>query len=279
MKSYKQRPTRTILIAFLCFVVALSSFAAPTGETAPASPAPTSGDTLTTHRSSSVTKETADSAYNAKDYRLAADLYEAILKQGVAPAVYYNLAGAYYRLGELPRAVLSYERALKYDPANADARYNLDVCRSKLAVRNDASSSMFFVAWTKDLIAGHSVDFWADAAIVAFALCLAAFAGYRLLSRVVWRKLSFSCSVVCLLALAFCITAAAVQNHRFTTEVRAVVMTDTTLAPDNKQDKAQPLVAGTTVLILDESPDGNVLVTTPGETMRGWVKKENLEKL
>lgn len=239
-----------------------------------------SADSLITHNSSLITtKASADSAYTAKDYRRAADLYEAQLKQGVSPTIYYNLGNAYYRLNELPRAVLAYERALKYDPANADARYNLAVCQSKLAVRTDTASEMFFVSWTKGLISAHSVDFWADAAILAFALCLLAFTGYRLLSRVLWRKLSFSLSVLCLLCFAFCITAAAVQHHRFATEVRAVVMTDTTLAPDDKQTKALPLVSGTTVIILDESPDGNVLVTTPSETLRGWVKKESLEKL
>lgn len=276
MKSYKQRPTCTLLIVFLCFVIALSSHAAPVGG---ATPAPTNGDSLITHNSSLTTKKTADSAYAAKDYRRAADLYEAQLKRGVSPTTYYNLGNSYYRINELPRAVLAYERALKYDPADADARYNLAVCQSKLAVRTDATSEMFFVSWTKGLISAHSVDFWADAAILAFALCLLAFTGYRLFGRVLWRKLSFSFSVVCLLALAFCITAAAVQNHRFTTEVRAVVMTDTTLAPDDKQAKALPLVAGTTVIILDESPDGSVLVTTPSETLRGWVKKETLEKV
>lgn len=282
MKNLKTASASALLLTLLCLATSLSSYAAPVAAALDSSTAQqlnNSSDTLTAHNQKLTTKAAADSAYDAKNYRLAADLYEVLLKQGVSPAVYYNLANAYYRLGELPRAVLSYERSLKYDPANADARYNLAVVQSKLAVRSDTSSSMFFVVWTKNLIATHSVDFWADAAVVAFALCLLAFAGYRLLHRLLWRKLSFSASVLCLLVLAFCLTAAAVQNHRFTTEVRAVVMTDTTLAPDDKQAKPQPLVAGTTVIVLDESPDGNVLVATPSETMRGWVKKENLEKL
>lgn len=45
------------------------------------------------------------------------------------PDLYYNLGCAYFRLGQLGRAIYNFERALALDPSSADAQYNLEVTR------------------------------------------------------------------------------------------------------------------------------------------------------
>ena len=82
-------------------------------------------------------------ASNAEDleraellYRRALHRYELIARQGVRNAgLYYNIGNAYFRLGDLGRAVLYYRRALLLNPADPNVRHNLVYARSKRADR------------------------------------------------------------------------------------------------------------------------------------------------
>ncbi len=78
----------------------------------------------------------ADSAYMADEYTKAVELYkQAISTEGPSAKLYYNLGNAYYRLGENGNAILSYERSLRLDPADKDARDNLDFVNARITDR------------------------------------------------------------------------------------------------------------------------------------------------
>ena len=65
-------------------------------------------------------------AYRNGDYRASIQSLEQLTRQNVIEAaVYFNLANAYYRRGELGPAIANYERALRLEPAMNDARDNL----------------------------------------------------------------------------------------------------------------------------------------------------------
>lgn len=86
--------------------------------------------------------EQADSAYNKEDYRSAIELYRSSIdNEGQSSDIYYNLANAYYRADKLGMAVVNYERALKLDPTNSDARANLEFVRSRIQDRPEDDSA------------------------------------------------------------------------------------------------------------------------------------------
>jgi len=63
--------------------------------------------------------------------------------------LFYNLGCAYFRLGDLGRAIYNYERALALDPSFGDARYNLELARRLAASK------------VKDVIKGSDkADWW-----------------------------------------------------------------------------------------------------------------------
>ena len=77
--------------------------------------------------------EQADSAYVQEKYKLAVELYQqAIQQDGVSSNLYYNLGNAYYRTGNVAQSILAYERALRLNPANEDARSNLEFVNSRI---------------------------------------------------------------------------------------------------------------------------------------------------
>ena len=121
----------------------------------------------------SVTKAEGDSAYVKNDYASAIQIYEALLKEGEAAEVYYNLGNSYYKAGDIAKAILNYERALLIQPGNADIRANLEIARAKTIDKVIPVPEVFFVSWTKSLINCLSVDAWAKVGVVCFFLLLA----------------------------------------------------------------------------------------------------------
>ena len=108
-----------------------------------------------------ITKAEGDSAYIKEDYATAIQVYETLLKNGEAADVYYNLRNSYYKIGEIAKAVLNYERALLLQPGNSDIRANLEVARAKTIDKVEPTPEVFFISWTKSLINCMSVDAWA----------------------------------------------------------------------------------------------------------------------
>jgi tetratricopeptide (TPR) repeat protein len=74
-------------------------------------------------------------AYFRGDYPAAAAAYEQLDRQGIIAAdLSYNLGVAYFRQGQLGRAIWAFERAAALDPEAEDARFNLVQAR-KVAER------------------------------------------------------------------------------------------------------------------------------------------------
>jgi len=64
----------------------------------------------------------------------ALEAYQAVLEGGFESAdLYYNLANAHFKTGDLGRSILNYERALRSRPRDPDIRANLELARSLTA--------------------------------------------------------------------------------------------------------------------------------------------------
>jgi hypothetical protein len=72
--------------------------------------------------------------YQEDNYRGAVEAYRRVLEGGVESAdLYYNLGNAHFKAGNLGRAILNYERALRLRPRDSDIRANLELARSLTA--------------------------------------------------------------------------------------------------------------------------------------------------
>lgn len=79
-----------------------------------------------TAAASDETFEKAREAYNAERYAEAAQLYESMLDEGISNTeVYYNMANACFKNGELTSAVQLYRQAWYTAPRDPDIRANL----------------------------------------------------------------------------------------------------------------------------------------------------------
>lgn len=273
----------TLIILLLQFAFFLPSFSQETvsadGENAGEVQIGKRGEDPKKISGKNLNKAQADSAYLSGNYHQAIHIYEQLLHHGVDTDIYYNLANAYYRLGDYPHAILYYERVLRYEPGDEDAVYNLSVCRSKASVASGHSEEMFFVTWFHRILSGHSVDTWAIGALVFLVLVLSFFIACRMLPRLWMRKTAFGLMALTFPLCVFCFFAAASRHTAFQEDKVAVLLKDAEIAPEEKGSKPQLLVAGTTVNILDESPDGKSLVECPDRILKGWIDNDGLEKL
>jgi tetratricopeptide (TPR) repeat protein len=98
---------------------------------------------------------TGNRLYESGDYAGAKTAYEKQVRHGAYSAnLFYNLAGACYRLGDRGRAILNYQRALILDPDHPEAAANLAFVRGG-ASGGDAASS-----WLNRMLGAVSIDAW-----------------------------------------------------------------------------------------------------------------------
>ncbi len=69
-------------------------------------------------------------AYDSGDYFSAVETFSDLIDKGYKrPEIYYNLGCAYFKTGSLGQAILNFDRALKLNPSDEDAKVNLEYAR------------------------------------------------------------------------------------------------------------------------------------------------------
>lgn len=205
----------------------------------------------------SVSFEKADSAYNAGDFAGALSAYEEIMKaEGTSADLYYNLGNCYYRLGKYANAVIAYERSLRLNPANSDARANLDFVNSKLVDRKGYEGS-FLSRTFNDMANIMSTDSWAWTALLFFILTVAGIAVYLFTNEVVLRKTGFFGGCITALIFIVCIIFAFKANsikmsgdYAIVTAPSSILSTSPRM-PQNRNEEAMLLHEGARLEILD----------------------------
>jgi tetratricopeptide (TPR) repeat protein len=69
----------------------------------------------------------ANQLYNQNQFREAGEIYERVIAGGsVNGHLYYNLGNTYFRMGNLPKAILNYVKAQNLLPRDEDVKANLE---------------------------------------------------------------------------------------------------------------------------------------------------------
>ncbi len=233
----------------------------------------------------------ADSAYLAEDYPSALQLYqEALSRQGASSDIYYNIGNTYYRLGQPGRAIVNYQRSLRLDPTNSDARDNLEFVNARIVDKPSGKISVF-TKILDTLCSWFTPNTWAWIALALFVVVLAAAALYIFASSVMARKVGFFGGFIMLLITLCAIFVAWVSSSRSTTDNEAVIVVNASQLstqprlPRDGSEEAALLHEGTMVVILDSLPSPS----DPNNPMwydiqfngdnRAWVSIKDIEKI
>lgn len=98
----------------------------------------------------------ANQAYQEGDWSSAIEAYDAVREAGFTSAgLEYNLGNAWFKAGDLGRAILHWERALALEPGDPDAEANLALARSLTADAIEPLPTFWLfatVSWWVDLL-------------------------------------------------------------------------------------------------------------------------------
>ena len=231
--------------------------------------------------------EDANRAYAEGRYAEASTLYRTALvgtsgSDRLSPkseaTVYYNLGNACFKQGELAQAILNYERSLRLDPRNKDARHNLAFAQSRIT-DNIAEQNFFLSAWARALRNSLRTQTWLAWSVALFVLALVCVLLF-LLGRVQWlRKTAFHTGWVALLfALVAGLNAASLHN-------RDTVRSEAVITQGVVNAKSSPDVSGTDLFTLHEGTKVNIRETLGDwanirvANNEGWIRLAHLERI
>ena len=222
----------------------------------------------------------ANQAYMEGRWSDAVADYEMISGMGLeSAALYCNMGDAYYKDGNVPMAILFYERALKLDPSYEDARYNLQLLNSIIQDRIDPVPDFILKVWAKDICYVMNSDAWAVCFIVLLALTLGLVLLFILGATAAGRRTGFFTGIVTLLLAVASLSFALWQKKDYMSADDAIVMRPVTSVKSSPSSEASTdlfiLHEGTKVHILDRVGTWTNIELADGR--QGWLQARDLE--
>ena len=194
-------------------------------------------------------------------------------------ALYCNIGDAWYKSGNIAKAVLYYERALILDPSYSDARYNLALANESVQDRIDPVPEFILKTWAKDLCWILDSDSWAICFIVFLALTLAMLLLFILAPSVSGRRTGFFTGIITLLLCVSSLAFALWQKADYMHADEAIVtrpVTSVKSAPSSGTAKDLFILhEGTKVRILDQVGSWNNIQLADGR--EGWIQSDEIE--
>ncbi len=226
-------------------------------------------------------KTGADSLYLQHHYNEALQQYRLLLRENPnAPDLLYNTGNCYYRLKKFPEAILSYERSMRYNPADKDLRHNLTMARAHSADKFYSAADLELVYSFNSFANVLSMDGWAGVSVIALFAAVCFCLVCRLSRKKTLRKISaiaIVCSAVCIvLSNVFAYT----QYRRYSDNSGAVIMTATPLrsTPDTTGGIMFTLHGGTKVTLTDTTLPTWSEVRLP-DGRKGWILNKDKENI
>ncbi len=223
----------------------------------------------------------ANQAYQAGNYRGAADGYESILQKGnvFSKELFFNLGNAYFRLNQIGLSILNYERALRLDPSDSEIQQNLVVARSRVSDDIEPVTTVFFIRWWQQLRNVFPADTWSVFGLFFVWLGAAGFAVWLLDKERQRKKKGF---IVGMVAIPLSIVLFLLSQNASTvmqTPYGIIVRNETAFrnAPDPNATVTNTLHEGLKIEILDKIGSMTKVKLPNGED--GWLPSSDVEKI
>ena len=222
----------------------------------------------------------ASAAYSEGQWADAAGTYTAIENLGLeSPALYCNMGNAWFKSGDVAKAMLYYERALKLDPSYDDARYNIAVISDFIQDRIEPVPEFILKTWTRDLCYILDSDTWAVISLIFLAAVAVSLLLLFLSSSLALRRTGFFSAIAAFLLTVMSVSFAFWQKADYSRKDGAVIMVPVVSVKSSPSSDTSTdlfiLHEGTKVIILDEVGDWRNIELADGR--QGWMKSSDME--
>ena len=218
-------------------------------------------------------------SYTEQRYQEALEFYQEIEAQGlISSDLCYNIGNCYYKTGENARAILYYERAIKLNPQNVDAKNNLTLAQQFTLDKIDELPQFILTKWFDGVKYLFTSDSWAIIALVLFALTLLFVLGYIFFTSKGKRKCSFAFAIVSMVLALSSYGLSLSQRGDVISEDNAVVTLPVVSVKSSPGDGGTTLFViheGLKVQILDSLGSWSQIEIADGR--QGWVENRVFE--
>jgi tetratricopeptide (TPR) repeat protein len=211
--------------------------------------------------------------FTAGSYKEALQVWTEVYNTGYRSAnLDYNIGNAYFKLNNIPSAILFYERAYLRKPADEDINYNLQVARTLIVDRFQEIPELFFIKWYNFVSLFLSTNTWAKISIISFILFLLLLSLYiyspRHRYKVIGFWLAVSFIILSLTSLAFTI-----RNKSLVYDSHEAIISSPAVSGKSSPDKSGNdlfvLHEGTKITVEDKV--GEWLEIRLSDGNKGWI--------
>jgi tetratricopeptide (TPR) repeat protein len=220
----------------------------------------------------------AEKAYADKNYKVAIQQYDSILKSGFSSyKLYYNLANAYYKNNQIGSSIYYYELANKLEPNNADVKNNLSLANQKTIDKIESNENYFVSVIKSSIINIVSTNSWAWISIVSlflsFLLLFLFIISYKtIIKRICFFTGSFFIIIFILSMIFGFISHKDKNNIKFAIILKYECKVQTEPVTDSKTKFL--LHEGTKVKVLETNPEWTNIKLENGN--EGWLPTNQL---
>jgi tetratricopeptide (TPR) repeat protein len=211
--------------------------------------------------------------FTAGSYKEALQVWTEIYTTGYRSAnLDYNIGNAYFKLNNIPSAILFYERAYLLKPADENINYNLQISKTLIVDRFKEIPELFFVRWYNFVALFLSTNSWAKISLSAFILFLLLLSLYIYSSRHrqkiigFWLAVTFFILSLATLALTIRNKSLVYDSHK---AIISTPMVNGKSSPDKSGNDLFILHEGTKVTVEDEVGEWTEIRLSDGN--KGWI--------
>ncbi len=223
----------------------------------------------------------ANEEYNKGLYANAVENYQIIIDAGLESAIiYYNLGNSYFKLDDIPSAILYFEKAKKLNPDDEDLDFNLNVAKTQVLDKIEPIPELFFKSWWRDLVTMFTSDTWTKTSLAFFILFFVLLSFYLLSGYTPIRKLSFYTGLIVFVLSVFTFILA---SQKFALEKNlkeAIVFAPTITVKSSPNQNSVDLFViheGSKVRVIDEVGEWYKIRIANGSI--GWLPLETVKAI
>lgn len=211
--------------------------------------------------------------YAKSQYTAAQATYQQLLDEGYqSVALYFNMGNACYKNGDIPSALLYYEKAHKLAPGDDDINFNIQFANLKTTDKVEEAPEFFLTKWWKGFILMFSMGALSVLSIVLILLASAMLIAYLFTKSVSIKRSSFYIATGLLCFGFITIFMANRQADYFDNHHQAIIFSNSVNV------KSSPGSAARTLFVLHEGTKVDVLESNSSYTKiklangnEGWI--------
>jgi tetratricopeptide (TPR) repeat protein len=215
--------------------------------------------------------------YAKRQYEAALKVYSNMISRGEeSAALYYNAGNASFKTGDLPSALLYYEKAKRLEPDDADIVANIRFANARTTDKIEELPEFFLSRWWSGLITGWSLLSLSllslvFAFIAAGLLILYFFAHGQLVKRI-----AFYTSLLVFFFSLFTVFTGTSQIAYYSSNRQAIIFSNSVMVKAEPSEKGRSLFViheGTKVTLAGKSK--NWTKVRLGNGTEGWMKQSD----